>query len=201
MPLSSTIFKNSTILTNEQSLALCNLTNIPSNKAYTLIYQGSRDGFKASDFHSKVDGYQGTLTVIKTVNSSIFGGYTEAEWNYTGNYKYDANAFIFSLVNNLNKSVKMNVKPTYYSIYGQPSNGPTFGNGHDIYISDQSNINTNSYSNIYSYDLPSYASSTTFLAGSYNFRTNEVEVYAAAVDGKFYLILTYFSFDFFIIII
>ena len=110
-----------------------------------MLYQASRDGFKASDFHAKVDGIQGTLTIIKTVENYIFGGYTEADW---GGYYYpaDPNAFIFSLTNAFNKSIKMNIKQGYNAIYASSSYGPTFGGGYDFYISDQSNMNLNSYS-------------------------------------------------------
>jgi len=61
-----------------------------------LLYQASRDGFKASDFHSKVNGIQGTLTIIKTVDNFVFGGYTEADWG-SNSYQLNQNSFIFSL--------------------------------------------------------------------------------------------------------
>jgi hypothetical protein len=147
------------------------------------LYQASRDGFKASDFHSKANGVQGTLTLIKTVDNFIFGGYTVADWNGVTS-TIDPNAFIFSFVNSFNKPVKMNVKPSYNSIYATTSYGPTFGGGYDIYISDQSNINTNSYSNIYSYEMPSFGYTTSLLAGSYNFKTFEIEVYSVFIDRK-----------------
>ena len=41
------------------------------------MYQASRDGFGASDFHSKCNGITGTLVVVKDTNSNIFGGYTK----------------------------------------------------------------------------------------------------------------------------
>jgi len=63
-----------------------------------------------------------------------------------------------------------------------PSYGPTFGNGHDFMISDQSNTNANSGSNLgysYQFDLYPYGSAAakSFLAGSSNFRVDEVEVF------------------------
>ena len=183
--LNSTIFKNSTILTNEKSLVLCNLTNISSNKSWTLLYQASRDGFKASDFHSKVNGIQGTLTIIKTVDNFVFGGYTEADWG-SNSYQLDQNSFIFSLINNYNIPVKMNIKQNYYAIVAYSYYGPTFGQGYDFYISDLSNANTNSYSYINSFELPSFASSTSLLANSYNFKTFEIEVYSVNIDRKFF---------------
>jgi len=184
--LDSKIFKNSTILTNEQSLSLCNITNIPSNQTLSLLYQASRDGFKASDFHSKVNGIRGTLTLIKTIDNFVFGGYTEADWGGSS-YQYDSNAFILSLTNSFNKTFKLNIKQSYDAIHAYSSYGPTFGGGHDFYISDQSNINTYSYSYISGYEMPSFGYSTTLLAGSYNFKTFEIEVYSVFIDRKYFL--------------
>jgi hypothetical protein len=48
--------------------------NITKNQ---LLYQASRDGFGASDFHSKCNGITGTLVVVKDTNSNIFGGFTK----------------------------------------------------------------------------------------------------------------------------
>ena len=71
-----------------------------------------------------------------------------------------------------------------YSIYCSPGYGPSFGEGHDIYISDYASSNSNSYSNLgatysppsgYSYDS---TFARTFLAGTnYNFRPDEVETF------------------------
>ena len=83
--MNSTTFKNSTILTQEQSIQLVKLLNFPSPN-FTLIYQASRDGFREFDFHSKVDGIVNTLTVIKTTNGNIFGGFTSADWYSVDNY-------------------------------------------------------------------------------------------------------------------
>ena len=149
------------------------------------MYQASRDGFGASDFHSKTNGVQGTLTVIKTINSFIFGGYTEADWDGY-DYKNDPNAFIFSLVNSFNKSVRMNVKQSRYAVLPNSYYGPTFGDGPDIYISDQSNTNTDSSSFIYSYEMPDFGSSSSLLAGGYSFTTSEIEVYSVPIDRKFF---------------
>ena len=58
-----------------------------------------------------------------------------------------------------------------------------FGGGHDIYISSYASSNTNSYSNLgYTYSPPSGHSrgssfTQSFLAGSYNFQPDEIEVF------------------------
>ena len=61
--------------------------------------------------------------------------------------------------------------------------GPTFGAGHDIYIASNSNKNKTSYSYLgHDYLHPQYTQnseqSRTFLAGSYNFQVQEIEVYS-----------------------
>ena len=47
-------------------------------KTFYLIYQATSDGFQASNFHAKADGIANTLTIVKTTNENIFGGYTAA---------------------------------------------------------------------------------------------------------------------------
>ena len=100
-------------------------------------------------------------------------------------YRESWNSFIFSLVNRYNlPPFKSNVyQYNKYSIYTASNYGPTFGGGHDIYIVDNARFSTSSYSNFgYTYRPPygySYRSSKTrsLLAGSYNFKPTEVEVF------------------------
>ena len=174
--LNSTIFNGSTILTNEQSVQLVNLTDFSLNSSWSLIYQASRDGFSSSVFHSKCDGNTGVLVLIKSSNSYIFGGYTQAAWSSYYSWHYDSNAFLFSLVNSYNYPVKMPVTNPQYAIYASSSIGPTFGEGHDLYISSDG---TACYTNLgYSYFL-TYGISVSqyFLSGSYSFKAVEIEVY------------------------
>ena len=76
------------------------------------------------------------------------------------------------------------------SIYSCSSSGPAFGGGHDISIKNHASSNTNSYTNLgYTFSPPfghSYGSSFTksFLAGSYNFRPDEVEVFYESTWNK-----------------
>jgi hypothetical protein len=78
--LNSTIFNNSTILSEEKSSDLVKLIGLNVTKNQ-LLYQASRDGFDPSVFHSKCNGVGKTLTVIKSKNSNIFGGFTSADWS------------------------------------------------------------------------------------------------------------------------
>ena len=104
-------------------------------------------------------------------------------------YRYDSNAFLFSLVNKPGWApVKLPQTGKYssrrkHSIYDNPSYGPTFGTGRDIYISNHASSNRNSYTNLGSeYSPPSgysYRSTftQTFLAGTYTFTPDEIETF------------------------
>jgi hypothetical protein len=105
-----------------------------------------KDGFEAASFHAKCDSKPNTLIIIKSTNDNVFGGYTEKTWNHTGGFKADPNSFIFSLINKLNKLIKMKWSKNY-SICCNSSNGPTFGYN-NFYIAHRSNINTISESNL-----------------------------------------------------
>jgi hypothetical protein len=50
------------------------------NKTFTLLWRGSRDGLRPSEFHSHCDRHANTLTVILSTKGSIFGGFTPVEW-------------------------------------------------------------------------------------------------------------------------
>lgn len=71
------------------------------------------------------------------------------------------------------------VKRPSYAIYRGSSYGPTFGAGNDIWIADNANSNTNSYTSFGdSYSVPSGVKDRyTILAGTREFSPDEVEVF------------------------
>ena len=94
------IINFSSVLTKKEDIDFLNerfkkINNIDQIN-YNLIYRGTRDGDRASDFHNKCDPYSKTLCVIKSQNA-IFGGYTEATWDGVNEDKFDENAFCFRL--------------------------------------------------------------------------------------------------------
>jgi len=151
-------------------------------------YQATVNGWSSYTFHSKCDGKGPTVTIIR-VGKYIFGGYTSLSWSSSCGYRYDSAAFLFSLVNKPGwQPLKLDQTGQYssyrsYSIYSCSDRGPTFGGGHDICIANNAASSTSSYSNLgHDYGPPtgnSYGSSFTqsFLAGSRNFRPDEVEVF------------------------
>jgi hypothetical protein len=166
---------------NYQIKELFLLCEFPIRQKWNLIYRASKDGFEATNFHSKCDNKPNTLTIIKSTNDNVFGGYTEQKWNQIFYYKDDPNSFLFSLINKLNKPIKIKWSKSD-GIYFGSNYGPIFGGGHDLCIADKSNINTTSYSNLgLSYIHPDYVfgsdKARSFLAGSYKFQVSEIEVY------------------------
>ncbi len=88
-------FDPSSILTSDQKRELNLLCNFATNTRWRLVYRASVDGFAAKNFHEKCDGVPMTLSIVKTTNSFIFGGYASEPWDQTGEYICDKNAFIF----------------------------------------------------------------------------------------------------------
>ena len=153
----------------------------------------SRDGFYGGAFHSKCNSIKKTITIIKTTNNCVFGGYTDKAWTAGKQYIRDDNAFIFSIVNESCQPIKIKCIDPDFVIYSRSDRGPVFGCGHvkqgfDICIKNSSNRTYDpkkakcSYSNLgVTYKHPSYPEgayeSRTFLAGTRQFVTTEIEVY------------------------
>jgi hypothetical protein len=176
-------FKGHILTSKQQYFKLIKLCEFSPSDKWSLLYRGTRDGFGAKDFHSKCDGHSNTFTIFKAKGSSyIFGGYTTVAWDSSSKWKSDPNAFIFSLTNKDNKPVKMKIIPVYHvhAIYCHSISGPTFGN--DIAIVNDVNTSMICRSHLGAfYQHPQYGLGTnetfTFLAGSYRFQFDEIEVY------------------------
>ncbi|XP_028512556.1 uncharacterized protein LOC110231383 isoform X2 [Exaiptasia diaphana] len=158
---------------------LAPVTNKPIN--WVPCYQSRLHGWASSTFHSNCDFKGPTITIIK-VNKYIFGGYADVSWHTQGS-STSVNSFLFSYVNRDNlKPFKMKVFRPRYAVYGSSIDGPTFGGGYDMQISNNAGSNKKSYSNLgNSYHILSYKYGSTkaknLLAGSYNFQPDEVEVF------------------------
>lgn len=158
------------------------LCNFPVNQKWRLLYRASEHGFLAEDFHFKCDGFKNTLTIIKSKNSNVFGGYTEADWSGDLVYKHDTNAFIFSLINTYAEPLLIRCSKPQHAIYCSNTFGPVFGfSPCDIAIEHNSNVRK-SYSNLgCSYHHPRFPSGSydalCFLAGSRHFQAVDIEVY------------------------
>jgi hypothetical protein len=104
----------------------------------SLLYRGSRDGFGAADFHAKCDDKGATVTIVKSTEGYIFGGYSDQSWKSNDYcWKYSPRAFLFSMVN------LAGLAPMKLPLIGEsndkamgciPLYGPLFGDGCDLCI-------------------------------------------------------------------
>lgn len=144
----------------------------------TLLYKLTLHGDSASTFHSKCNNKGPTLTLIRNIKGYRCGGFTNQSWSsrYDGYNGYgnpnveDPNAFLFSL----------DYKEKYPSfdgknaIYDNSAQGPSFGGGSDLSISDSCTKNNCSC------NFPNYYCGTRVRAlsgGINNFKVNEIEVF------------------------
>jgi hypothetical protein len=193
MPLDN--ITSSTILNSTEIQKVYELCQFPTNRTLQLLYRATRDNFSAAAFHSKCDGFLNTLSIIKSTNDHIFGGFTTQSWTCAAGYRADPSAFILSLrrnttgFNTVTDARRFNITSSGYAIIARYIYGPTFG-GHDFTIRDMSNINNNSYSTFGKhYQYPSEFTAQSFNASNYltgcvfnisgvcSFSTVEIEVY------------------------
>ncbi|XP_068762572.1 hemicentin-2-like isoform X2 [Montipora capricornis] len=170
---------------NKLNCFLAPVLQSPSRSRFVRCWRAKTDGWAASTFHRNCDGKGPTVTIIK-VGSYIFGGYTDISWSSSScDWASSSKSFIYSLYNiNGYAPVKLQVKSREqgYAIYRCSGYGPTFGGGHDIYISNNAASSRHSHTHCgISYPRPpGYSlsgSSCRFYAGSYTFTPTEVEVF------------------------
>ena len=90
----------------------------------SLLYRGSRDGFSSAAFHSRCDLKGRTLTIAKSTQGRVFGGYASVDWKAKYNdYRHDNKAFLFSLTS----LVKIELVDPHKAIYSHDKFLPTFG--------------------------------------------------------------------------
>ena len=166
---------------------LAKLSKLPVDQKLELKYRASRDGFSSSDFHSHCDGIANTFTVIKAESGNVFGGFTEQKWHSRVEWVTDPKAFIFSLVNKEEKPFKVPCSNGgQKAIFCDSKLGPCFGGEgtklKEICMRTDSNKKESYCNFVFAYKHPDYLKDTdkakNILAGSYNFETVEIEVYA-----------------------
>lgn len=187
--LNSTRFKESSILTEELGNKLVNLLTVSNSVSFSKIYQATRNGFTASRFHSYCNNQPNTFIVIKSDKLSIFGGYTEANW-MGFQYKFDSNAFLFSLNNSYNRTpIILDLIEPYNAIFADHNSGPVFGRA-DLRINDLGISNLG-----FSYKLPFNLAKIPkdalhFLAGSNPIIPLEIEAYT--IEGEYIFLYYYY---------
>ena len=146
-------------------------------KGMELLYRGTKDGSGSNIFHNKCDNKGPTLCLCQNEKGNIFGGYSSISWTSNGNNKSANGSFLFTLTNiHGTEPIKFaNTKGYDWAVYHNSDYGPTFGGGHDLYISNNCFNNTDSYCSLgYSYPNVSGKGNSIFLypVHSYNFSKN-----------------------------
>ena len=146
-----------------------------------LLYQASKDGFNAKDFHRFCDRKGPTLVIIKSEKDCIFGGYTSKAWKSKekGEFQSDEKAFLFSLTKKTKHEINENY--TDKAIYFANNRGPVFGSGFDLLISEKCDQDEESFSNLgISYECEEDMTPEEIrkhLGGEIHFRVKEIEVF------------------------
>jgi hypothetical protein len=151
-------------------------------KRFEILWRGSRDGFRATEFHGRCDGHANTLTVILDTEGNIFGGFTPVEWESRtrGSHKADDSqkSFLFTLKNPRNipaRRFALKAEKKCRAILCKSGWGPSFG---DIAVSDNCNANTSSATWLGdTYTNDTGRDGANVFAGSANFQVREIEVF------------------------
>ena len=151
---------------------------------FELLYRGSRDGFRAIDFHRQCDNKGQTLVLIKNTSGHVFGGFASVPWTSPDSFTYRkaSGSFLFTLTN------MHGIQPTRFPLKNENDEeavqydkeyGPIFG-GYDFVIYPPFNTNTCTRS-----DFPSTYNDATGKRNSIfssntnsgNFQVQEIEVF------------------------
>ena len=138
---------DSSLLDKEQVETLLGFFDT-SPKKTNLLFRGTRDGFDASIFHQKCDSKGPTLTIVRSACGFLFGGFAAPKaWSSSGGYSYAPGSWLFSLTHpTVQGSHKLASTNSSNHLYFKTNYGPTFGDGHDLYISNNSSNGNGSYS-------------------------------------------------------
>ncbi len=125
---------------------------IGNNPGGTLLYRRSRDGANSTVFHNLCDNQGPTVVLFKTAYGTVFGGYAGDSWLTNYGYIQANNSFLFNLTTDQRVTKGgYNGPNNSYGLYSNYSYGPTFGGGHDFYMSSDMN---SGYTYVgYSYNL------------------------------------------------
>ena len=121
--INNNIFNDSLIINKNQDY-INNINNWLNSKIKNteLLYRKTKDGDSYNAFHNLCDNKGKTLTLIKSKEGYIIGGYTPLSWDKYAGWKEDDKTFLFSLTNNKIFRKKNNS----FSIYCSEETGPWF---------------------------------------------------------------------------
>ncbi len=106
----------------------------------SLLYRASRDGHNAAAFHARCDDKGPTLTVMRSANGCVFGGFAAVGWaSVAGGVAVKApGSWLFSLVGvRGSRPLRMDLVDANHAnaVCHDFGSGPVFGyGGSDLYV-------------------------------------------------------------------
>ena len=170
------LFSESKIILNDDNKNFLKYCLNKTTMKTKLIYSATIDGDNIVAFNKKCDGKDNTLTIIKTDNGKIIGGFFKRAFSVKEDY-YDPDCFLFSLNYGEMYIVNPNGSKKNYSFYGTGSSSAIidFGYGSSIHIVDNC---LSSDSNYYCGREETFKFPKNRITSSdIHFKVNEFEVY------------------------
>ncbi|CDW84655.1 UNKNOWN [Stylonychia lemnae] len=161
----------------------CLFKKYGSHVKFALKYKGSRDGYKAQDFHQRCNQQedQATVCFILSNQGYVFGGYVTKKWTDESYWQDDKEAFIFSLSHQTIHRQNESADQQECAMKGGKNQGWTQGT--DLQIDDECDVEDSclcrlgstysQFNSLNKNDKNRYE----HLAGSFNFHVLEIEVY------------------------
>jgi len=146
-------------------------------RLWTLMYRGTRDTFGGAQFHARCNNIGPTISIIRSTGNFIFGGYNPQNWTSSSAYLPGGGSFIFTLNNSYGDPPTVFRWNVSYGPYDNATYGPTFGGGHDMHVSNNSNSITGSYSNFPNSYTDTLGRGNATFTGAKNFQVSEIEVF------------------------
>jgi len=176
-PYTAFPFPSNSVLLNPHYFQVLQ-TWLGSPRNWALMYRGTRDGFGAAQFHAKCNNVGQTISIIRSTTNYLFGGYNPNNWTSSQGYQAGAGSFLFTLTNTWSHPPTIFHWKSSHGPYDYSPYGPTFGGGHDIHVSNNSNSNNSSYTNFPHDYTDSLGHANNTFAGSKNFQVAEIEVFS-----------------------
>lgn len=152
------------------------ITVNPGGSEATLLYRATQHGWSAENFHEFCDDSGSTLTIAKTADGRVFGGFTDIPWKSTSELRRvpgAGNSFLFC-IDERGSLHKFKCLRPEHEVYHALYLFPVFGDGHFLYLEGRTG---SCYTHSNAYETAKVGDPNTFLAGSKNFQVVELEVY------------------------
>ena len=162
-----------------------------------ILYKASVNGWTPSTFHKLCDNKGPTITIATLVDGRFIGAYNPNSWENLNDGSYINNKEVFLFDSDKKyTTVNSTYGPGNNAIYQSPYYLPTFGGGHDFYISTGSARTENNtvlcsfYNNAFTFG--NNGKGPLGVTGPPNYSYNsylikDLEVYSVKVDAKLML--------------